>query len=240
MNPACGAEATPCASSRPTCGAAPCRQLPHCGSEFSGVVPRNCVRSLGDRATRVARVGHGRPVRRSAAPHHGRSVRRPAPAAPPPVAGLIRFAVFLLLIFVAVWAGVRVAHAGDDAAIYSGPPYSGGRRRRSLDHRAGGTVARSTFAPPCTPSATRTTWRPRPSSPDRADASVPRRLMDGRAIERRAARRARARRTNGRSAIERLAARGRSARRSSAAGRSPGPPSPCGILAPRPGRGAAW
>jgi nucleoid-associated protein YgaU len=32
--------------------------------------------------------------------------------------------VFLLLIFVAVWAGVRVAHAGDDAAIYTGHPYT--------------------------------------------------------------------------------------------------------------------
>ncbi len=39
------------------------------------------------------------------------------------VAGLVRFAVFLGLIFVAVWAGVRVAHAGDDAAVYSGTPY---------------------------------------------------------------------------------------------------------------------
>ena len=40
------------------------------------------------------------------------------------VAGLVRFAVFLLLIFVAVWAGVRVAHAGDDATIYTGTPYT--------------------------------------------------------------------------------------------------------------------
>jgi nucleoid-associated protein YgaU len=40
------------------------------------------------------------------------------------VAGLIRFAVFLLLIFVAVWAGVRVAHAGDDASIYTGTSYT--------------------------------------------------------------------------------------------------------------------
>ena len=39
------------------------------------------------------------------------------------VAGLIRFAVFLLLIFVAVWAGVRVAHAGTDGAIYTGQHY---------------------------------------------------------------------------------------------------------------------
>ena len=40
------------------------------------------------------------------------------------LAGLIRFVVFLLLIFVAVWAGVRVAHAGADADIYTGHPYT--------------------------------------------------------------------------------------------------------------------
>jgi nucleoid-associated protein YgaU len=38
-------------------------------------------------------------------------------------AGLVRFAVFLLLIFVAVWAGVRVAHAGTDGALYTGQQY---------------------------------------------------------------------------------------------------------------------
>ncbi len=31
--------------------------------------------------------------------------------------------VFLLLIFVAVWAGVRVAHAGEDGSIYTGQHY---------------------------------------------------------------------------------------------------------------------
>jgi nucleoid-associated protein YgaU len=40
------------------------------------------------------------------------------------MAGLLRFAVFLLLIFVAVWAGVRVAHAGHDPAIYAGTAYT--------------------------------------------------------------------------------------------------------------------
>ena len=40
------------------------------------------------------------------------------------VAGLIRFAVFLLLIFVAVWAGVRVAHASVDGAVYTGHRYT--------------------------------------------------------------------------------------------------------------------
>jgi Tfp pilus assembly protein FimV len=39
------------------------------------------------------------------------------------VAGLIRFAVFLLLIFIAVWAGVRVAHAGEDGRVYTGDSY---------------------------------------------------------------------------------------------------------------------
>jgi len=44
------------------------------------------------------------------------------------LAGLLRFVVFLLLIFVAVWAGVRVAHAGTDASVYTGQRYvvSGG------------------------------------------------------------------------------------------------------------------
>jgi hypothetical protein len=39
------------------------------------------------------------------------------------VAGLVRFAVFLVLIFVAVWAGVRVAHAGEDGRVYTGDRY---------------------------------------------------------------------------------------------------------------------
>ncbi len=39
------------------------------------------------------------------------------------LAGLVRFVVFLLLIFVAVWAGVRVAHAGPNASVYMGHTY---------------------------------------------------------------------------------------------------------------------
>jgi len=39
------------------------------------------------------------------------------------LAGLLRFVVFLLLIFVAVWAGVRVAHAGTDPSVYTGHKY---------------------------------------------------------------------------------------------------------------------
>jgi nucleoid-associated protein YgaU len=39
------------------------------------------------------------------------------------IAGLVRFAVFLLLIFVAVWAGVRVANATDASAVFEGRVY---------------------------------------------------------------------------------------------------------------------
>ena len=39
------------------------------------------------------------------------------------LAGALRLVVFLLLIFVAVWAGVRVAHAGTDASVYTGHQY---------------------------------------------------------------------------------------------------------------------
>jgi hypothetical protein len=36
---------------------------------------------------------------------------------------LARLVVFLVVLLVAVWAGVRVAHAGVDAAIYTGARY---------------------------------------------------------------------------------------------------------------------
>ena len=39
------------------------------------------------------------------------------------LAGLLRFVVFLLLIFVAVWAGVRVAQAGTVDGAYTGHEY---------------------------------------------------------------------------------------------------------------------
>lgn len=39
------------------------------------------------------------------------------------LAGLLRFVVFLLLIFVAVWAGVRVANATVESAAFDGRPY---------------------------------------------------------------------------------------------------------------------
>ena len=39
-------------------------------------------------------------------------------------AGLLRFAVFLLLVFVAVWAGVRVANATVESDAFDGRPYA--------------------------------------------------------------------------------------------------------------------
>jgi nucleoid-associated protein YgaU len=39
-------------------------------------------------------------------------------------AGVLRFAVFLLLIFFAVWAGVRVANASTDGSAYVGHAYT--------------------------------------------------------------------------------------------------------------------
>jgi nucleoid-associated protein YgaU len=39
------------------------------------------------------------------------------------LAGLTRLAVFVIVLLVAVWAGVRVAHAGADGAVYTGVKY---------------------------------------------------------------------------------------------------------------------
>ena len=39
------------------------------------------------------------------------------------VAGLARFALFLFLVFVAVWAGVRVANATSQSETFDGRPY---------------------------------------------------------------------------------------------------------------------
>ncbi len=39
------------------------------------------------------------------------------------LAGLLRLVVFVAVLTVAIWAGVRVAHAGDDGAIYTGERY---------------------------------------------------------------------------------------------------------------------
>jgi len=74
---------------------------------------------------RLRAVPGTRGARRSATPasrslgRAGRLQRRRRRAA-----GLIRFAVFLLLIFVAVWAGVRVAHASVDGGVYTGHHYT--------------------------------------------------------------------------------------------------------------------
>jgi LysM repeat protein len=59
--------------------------------------------------------------RRSSRSPHSRAGRRQLRRRR--LAGLVRFAVFLLLIFIAVWAGVRVAHAGEDASVYTGHQY---------------------------------------------------------------------------------------------------------------------
>lgn len=58
-----------------------------------------------------------RPAAVRRAPRAPRSRRRSR------LAGLLRFGIFLLLIFAAVWAGVRVAHAGEDPAVYDGASY---------------------------------------------------------------------------------------------------------------------
>jgi LysM repeat protein len=57
------------------------------------------------------------------------------------LAGFVRFFVFLLFIFIAVWAGVRVAHAGTDASVYTGHQYvvSGGDTLWSIAAREYGT-----------------------------------------------------------------------------------------------------
>jgi len=72
---------------------------------------------VSERAVRVA-LPSGAPTSRPLGRAGRRQRRRRR------VAGLVRFAVFLLLIFVAVWAGVRVAHASVDGAVYTGQRYT--------------------------------------------------------------------------------------------------------------------
>ena len=62
-------------------------------------------RAAGRRRSRPRSVAAARAPRRR---RRSAARRRASP-------GLVRFAVFVLIVFVAVWAGVRVAHAGDDA-----------------------------------------------------------------------------------------------------------------------------
>jgi len=56
-----------------------------------------------------------RPARAGARVRRARRARR--------VAGLLRFAVFLLLVFIAVWAGVRVANATVESHAFEGRSY---------------------------------------------------------------------------------------------------------------------
>ncbi|MBE0529063.1 MAG: LysM peptidoglycan-binding domain-containing protein [Thermoleophilia bacterium] len=80
---------------------------------------------MSGRRTQLHAVAESPMTRRAVVPGSrslGRSTRRHRRRRR--MAGLIRFCVFLLLIFVAVWAGVRVAHAGEDAAIYTGHEYT--------------------------------------------------------------------------------------------------------------------
>ena len=56
-----------------------------------------------------------RPARVGARVRRARRARR--------VGGLLRFAVFLLLVFVAVWAGVRVANATVESDVFEGRSY---------------------------------------------------------------------------------------------------------------------
>ena len=74
--------------------------------------------------SRLHAVPAGTVARRSAAPHSrslGRDGRRQRRRRR--LAGLVRLVVFLALIFVAVWAGVRVANAGTDGTLYTGHDY---------------------------------------------------------------------------------------------------------------------
>jgi Tfp pilus assembly protein FimV len=56
-----------------------------------------------------------RPARAGARVRRQRRARR--------LVGLARFALFLFLVFVAVWAGVRVANATGDSGAFDGRPY---------------------------------------------------------------------------------------------------------------------
>lgn len=62
-----------------------------------------------------AAAGRPRPASSSRVVRRQRRRRR--------LAGLARLVVFALVLAVAVWAGVRVAHAGADAGLYTGTRY---------------------------------------------------------------------------------------------------------------------
>jgi Tfp pilus assembly protein FimV len=72
------------------------------------------------RSTKIPATVRGpHPVVRST--HAGARVRRQRRAQR--LAGLARFALFLFLVFVAVWAGVRVANATGESDAFDGRPY---------------------------------------------------------------------------------------------------------------------
>jgi len=83
------------------------------------------VTSSGCRSERAHAVavsgGPGRREIRTRSSRAGARVRRARRARR--LAGLLRFAVFLLLVFVAVWAGVRVANATDGSGSFDGSVY---------------------------------------------------------------------------------------------------------------------
>jgi Tfp pilus assembly protein FimV len=78
------------------------------GRETTGL---HVVAAFGEPS--AARV---RPSRSGARTRRARRARRSA--------GLLRFAVFLLLVFVAVWAGVRVANATVESDAYDARAYT--------------------------------------------------------------------------------------------------------------------
>ena len=78
------------------------------GERLAGERPRCGGRAVGEwrpRATRPMAVAASQRLRRR-------------------FTGIARFVLFLALIFVAVWAGVRVAHAGEVGDVYSGRSYT--------------------------------------------------------------------------------------------------------------------
>jgi len=89
------------------------------------------VSGLSDAAPPVRRAGRRRPcregrdgARRTAALRVSEArVRTRRGPRRRRLAGLLRLAVFLVLVFLAVWAGVRVAQAASDAGDYGGERY---------------------------------------------------------------------------------------------------------------------